>query len=93
MASSGLDALVLLQNERPDLILLDVMMPQLDGPSTLMRLKQTPETANIPVIFMTAKVQRQEIEQYLQMGVCGVISKPFDPIQLPQEIIKIIAKR
>ena len=93
LAASGVEALVVLQTERPDLILLDVMMPALDGPSTLAKLKQLPETANIPVIFMTAKVQRQEIEHYLKLGVCGVISKPFDPIQLPQEILKIIADR
>jgi two-component system, OmpR family, response regulator len=93
MAASGIDALLLLQTEKPDLILLDVMMPILDGPATLAKLKQSPETANIPVIFMTAKVQRQEIEHYLQLGVCGVISKPFDPIQLPQEILTIIANK
>jgi two-component system OmpR family response regulator len=91
MAVSGVDALLLLKTEKPDLILLDVMMPALDGPATLAKLKQNPETADIPVIFMTAKVQRQEIEQYLKLGVCGVISKPFDPLQLPQEILKIIA--
>jgi two-component system, OmpR family, response regulator len=93
MAASGLEALVLLQTQKPDLILLDVMMPGLDGPATLAKLKQSPGTANIPVIFMTAKVQRQEIEHYLKLGVCGVISKPFDPIQLPQEILQIIAER
>ena len=77
----------------PDLILLDVMMPGMDGPSTLAALREHAALAEVPVIFMTAKVQRQEIEHYLKLGVCGVISKPFDPIQLPQEILRIIADK
>jgi CheY-like chemotaxis protein len=92
VASSGVEALELLMKRSFDLILLDVMMPLLDGPATLFQLQSSPNTNKIPVIFMTAKVQHQEIEQYLRMGVCGVISKPFDPMQLPTEIKKIVVK-
>jgi two-component system, OmpR family, response regulator len=67
----------------PDLILLDVMMPGMDGPSTLRALREVAQTAAIPVIFMTAKVQASEIAQYKEMGALNVISKPFDPMTLP----------
>lgn len=92
LASSGAEALRLAASEQPDLILLDVMMPTTDGPAVLSQLKANAATAQIPVIFMTAKVQRQEVEHYLSMGVCGVISKPFDPMLLPQEILKIVGQ-
>src|SRR5271154_917225 len=62
--SSGAEALIEVSNSPPDLILLDVMMPQMDGPATLKALRQDPATAGIPVIFMTAKVQPSEVEQY-----------------------------
>lgn len=75
----------------PDLILLDVMMPGLDGPSTLRRLRQDPGTAETPVIFMTAKIMPGEVEHYLGLGAVGVIAKPFDPMTLSDEIRKICA--
>jgi two-component system, OmpR family, response regulator len=70
----------------PDLILLDVMMPGMDGPSTLRALREVAQTAAIPVIFMTAKVQASELAQYKEMGALNVISKPFDPMTLPAMI-------
>ncbi len=91
LAASGPEGLELATRERPDLILLDVMMPGLDGPATLAELKKSPETAAIPVIFMTAKVQKQEVERYLAAGAIGVIPKPFDPMSLPGQIREIIA--
>ena len=71
---------------KPDLILLDVMMPNLDGPATLARLRELPELANTPAAFMTAKVQPKEIENFLALGAIGVIPKPFDPMTLADQI-------
>ena len=73
----------------PDLILVDVMMPGLDGPATLELIKKTPELKNTPVIFMTARVQPSEVEEYKNLGAVGVISKPFDPMELPNDILRI----
>jgi len=70
----------------PDLILLDVMMPGMDGPTTLKSLRGHDEFAAIPVLFMTAKVQSDEVEEYLALGAVGVIHKPFDPMALSDEI-------
>ncbi len=91
LASSGDQALDSVARATPDLILLDVMMPGMDGPKTFERLREAPETAGIPVIFMTAKVQKHEVERYMALGAAGVIAKPFDPVTLPEEIRKIIA--
>ncbi|QSA95661.1 response regulator [Methylococcus sp. EFPC2] len=67
---------------RPDLIVLDVMMPGMDGPSTLAELRRLPDLAATPVVFMTAKVQPAEIRHFLSLGVADVIAKPFDPMTL-----------
>ena len=74
---------------RPDLILLDVMMPKMDGITTLKTMKMVPNLANIPVIFFTAKVQKEELAQYLKLGVIETIIKPFDPLTLSDTILKI----
>ena len=76
---------------RPDLILLDVMMPGMDGPATLKALKDVPALKAIPVVFMTARVQEVEVEQYLAMGAAAVIPKPFDPMVLADQIKAIWA--
>lgn len=73
----------------PDLLLLDVMMPDMDGPATLKALKALPELENTPVIFMTAKVQPSEVEEYKTLGALDVISKPFDPMTLAEQIKSI----
>ncbi len=70
----------------PDLILLDVMMPGIDGPGTLKALREIPATARIPVIFMTAKVQANEKAKYEELGALGIVSKPFDPMTLSSTI-------
>lgn len=90
-ADSGKAALALAPVELPDLIMLDVMMPEMDGPTTFMKLQDNAELRSIPVIFMTAKVQTHELESYLNIGAAGVISKPFDPMTLPEEIKKILS--
>ncbi len=91
LAASGQEALDKLAEALPDVILLDVMMPGMDGPQTLTHLRARPEAAHVPVIFVTARVQRQEIELYLALGASGVIAKPFDPMGLPDEVRQIIA--
>jgi two-component system OmpR family response regulator len=91
LAASGPDALAAAERERPDLILLDVMMPGMDGPTTLSALQAHASLADIPVIFMTAKVQEREIARYLGLGAAGVICKPFDPMTLPDQIRRIFA--
>lgn len=73
----------------PDLILLDVMMPEMDGPTTFKHLQSTEATKNIPVIFMTAKAQVHEVETFKEIGALGVITKPFDPMSLCDEIKEI----
>jgi CheY-like chemotaxis protein len=91
MAASGAEALTKGAAEQPDLILLDVMMPELDGPTTFGLLRAQDATAKIPIIFMTAKVQKHEVARYLELGAVGVIHKPFDPMTLPSEIRRLLA--
>jgi CheY-like chemotaxis protein len=80
--ASGAEALDVAATWQPDLILLDVMMPHMDGPTTLSRLHGAPATANIPVVFITARTQAGEVEQFKAMGALGVLAKPFDPMTL-----------
>lgn len=75
----------------PELILLDVMMPEMDGPTTLRALRQIDSMADVPVIFMTAKVMQSEVAEYMEMGALGVIPKPFDPMALADRIKEILA--
>jgi two-component system OmpR family response regulator len=90
-ADCGKKALELMHEQRPDLVLLDVMMPEMDGITMLERIKEC-FPAEMPfVIFMTAKVQQQELEQYKSLGAAGVIMKPFDPMTLPQQIMDILS--
>jgi CheY-like chemotaxis protein len=86
LCGSGLDALDRAVAWQPDLILLDVMMPGMDGPSTLRALQAQPATAAIPVMFMTARVQPSEVAEFLAMGALAVIAKPFDPMTLAHDI-------
>ena len=87
--SSGREALIALSEFIPDLILMDVMMPGMDGPTTFGEVKKIPECSNIPVVFITAKVQTTEIKRYKDLGVLDIIVKPFEPVNLP-EIVKNI---
>jgi CheY-like chemotaxis protein len=89
VCSSGEEALASVTSFAPDLILLDVMMPGMDGPSTLGALRELPAIRATPVIFMTAKVQPAEIAQYRALGALDVIAKPFDPMTLSQSISDI----
>jgi len=84
--TSGQEALDQAEEFQPDLLLLDVMMPGMDGPTTLRKLREKPTLAHTPAIFMTAKIQMKEIAEYKEMGVLQVINKPFDPMLLAQQI-------
>jgi CheY-like chemotaxis protein len=88
-APSGEQALTLARALRPDLVLLDVMMPGLDGPETLRRMRGDPVTAPIPVIFMTAKAMPKEVALLQEMGAAGVIAKPFDPLELGTQVASL----
>ncbi|MDP4547664.1 response regulator [Marinobacter sp. MDS2] len=89
LCSSGAEAIKVAPDFQPDLILLDVMMPEMDGPQTLQELRKIEATQDTPVIFMTARIQRTEIDEYLSLGALGVIPKPFDPMTLADEIRRI----
>ena len=89
VCNSGAEALERAASFQPQLLLLDVMMPGMDGPTTLRRLRELPQTAATPAVFMTAKVQTGEIAQYEELGAVGVIPKPFDPMALAGQVQKI----
>lgn len=77
---------------QPQLALLDVMMPGMDGPTTFKKLRELPQTTTTPVVFMTVKVQRDEVARYKKLGAVDVIAKPFDPMALASQIEKIWAR-
>lgn len=85
-ARSGRDALGVAAAEQPDAILLDVMMPDMDGPTTLQKLQAQETTAHIPVVFLTAKVQPSERARFASLGAAAVLPKPFDPLTLASEL-------
>ena len=84
-SASGRDGIAEATAWRPDLILLDVMMPEMDGPTVLRHLKERPETASIPVVFITARTQAQEVAALQALGARGVLAKPFDPMALADQ--------
>ena len=92
-ATSGPEALDGVRVQAPDLILLDLMMPGMDGLEVCRRLKADPLTEQIPVIFLTAKVQGPDRRKFLELGVQGVIAKPFDPLTLGKQIIETLSWR
>lgn len=89
-AGSGAQGIQTAQAETPDVILLDVLMPEMNGIATLMALQSHVETEQIPVIFLTAKVQMVEKRQFSDLGVSGVITKPFNSLNLPKQIAQIL---
>jgi len=86
ICGSGAEALRRAPVYLPDLILLDVMLPGMDGPAILERLRQNPQIRALPVIFLTGKAQPREIAHFLELGAIGVITKPFDAMTLPREV-------
>src|SRR4029079_4912560 len=89
-AAGGAECLKVAQETRPDAILLDVMMPFMDGPTTLAARRATPVTAPIPVIFLTASVMPTEVERLKKMGARAVVAKPFDPFSLPAAVRELL---
>lgn len=90
-AHSGRMALDLLRQARPDVVLLDVMMPEMDGPALVRELRRDPGTAEIPVIFLTAKAAGEDLRDLRTLGVAGIITKPFDPATLAAEVRALLA--
>ena len=93
MASSGAQGLARAAEYRPDAILLDVMMPGMDGPSTFRELRKNPATARIPVVLLTAKVQSNDQRRFADLGVEAVLFKPFDPMTLSSQIAGVLGWR
>jgi CheY-like chemotaxis protein len=89
-AASGAEALRVAAAERPDAILLDVMMPGMDGPDTARALRASDETGTIPIILLTAKVQAADRKRFDDLGVAGVLSKPFDPMELAAQVSGVL---
>ncbi len=89
-ANSGNAGLAMAQDVMPDAVLLDVMMPGLDGPGTLTALRANPATSHIPVIFLTAKVHSSERARFMDLGASGVLAKPFDPMTLGDDVARLL---
>lgn len=90
---NGEECLAVAGQVMPDVILLDVMMPLLDGYETCRRLKADPATQGIPVIFLTAKAQHFEVRQGLETGAIGYLTKPFDPMTLHEQILSLLCRQ
>ena len=90
-AGGGREAVAKALADQPDAILLDVMMPDLDGPATFKLLQEDDRTRDIPVILLTAKAQAADRRSFDDLGVAGVLSKPFDPMSLPDQVAALLA--
>ncbi|HEV2214927.1 MAG TPA: response regulator [Terracidiphilus sp.] len=90
VANSGAQGLTRASTYKPDAILLDVMMPGMDGPTTFRELRKNPATEKIPVLLLTAKVQASDQRRFADLDVAAVLVKPFDPLTLSQQIAEIL---
>jgi CheY-like chemotaxis protein len=90
VANSGKEGLKIVEAVKPDAILLDVMMPEMDGITVFSHLQQNPNTQNIPVILLTAKVQTSDRARFAQLGVAGIIAKPFEPLKIADQIAELL---
>ena len=90
LAASGHECIEVAKEQQPDAIILDVMMPGMDGVATLEALRREPTTAHIPVLFLTAKVQAADQERFLKLGVAGILSKPFRPRNFAGDIQRLL---
>ncbi|MEH1867998.1 MAG: response regulator [Nostoc sp.] len=89
-ASSGQEALKVAATHKPDVILLDMMMPDMDGRATLQQLKANPATKKIPVILLTAKLQQSDRESFADLDVAAIFAKPFRPLKLAEQISEVL---
>ena len=85
-------AIGVMREFKPDLVMLDWMMPGMDGPTLFSKMKQLPEVASLPVVFLTAKATQRDMEELIALGAAGTISKPFSPKELPEQLRAIWAK-
>jgi CheY-like chemotaxis protein len=92
VASSGYEGLLKAAAEKPDAILLDVMMPGMDGLTTMKKLRENAATAKIPIILFTAKAQSVEQRQFSQLDIAALITKPYDPYSLSDQIVQALAR-
>lgn len=92
-ALSGMKGYMMIRNEKPDAVLLDIMMPDIDGYEILRKIKLDPETSDIPVIFVSAKTGQEHVEMGLSLGAQGYVTKPFRPEDLVEAIEKAVAER
>jgi len=92
VVDSGTECLERLSSFTPDVILLDVMMPHVDGYETCRRLKENPATRAIPVVFLTARAQKADRERGMKLGAAGYVTKPFDPMTLHDQIVALLAE-
>jgi CheY-like chemotaxis protein len=89
-ASSGAEGIRAAMNSKPDAILMDVMMPAMDGPTTFREMQKTPSIAHIPVVLLTAKVQGADQRRFAGLGVAAVLFKPFDPLTLADQLAQAL---
>ncbi len=89
-AGGGSEGIRMAHEDRPDVILLDMMMPGMDGPATFQALRSDPETSAIPVVFLTAKAMSAEVDHLRALGASGVLIKPFDPMALPRLLRELL---
>lgn len=92
LVARGKDALEIVARVQPDAVLLDVMMPEQDGPATLAQLRRDERTARVPIVFLTAKTQAREREELLAMGAVDVLVKPFDPMRLGDDLAVVLGR-
>lgn len=90
LANSGNQGIERASSEQPDAILLDVMMPEMDGPTTFLKLKANRQTSHIPVLLLTAKVQGPDQRRFAGLGVSAILFKPFDPLTLAEQISTVL---
>ncbi len=92
VASSGYEGISKAATEKPDIILLDIMMPGMDGLTTFKLLRENASTAQIPIIFLTAKAQSNEQREFKQLDIAAVITKPYDPYSLSDQIVDVLSQ-
>ena len=89
ICASGAEALEQAPGFAPQMILLDVMMPGMDGPTTFLKLRELPEIAEVPIVFITANAEEHEVSRYMELGALAVILKPFDALTLPKRLSEL----
>jgi len=92
IVTDPLQAIGVINAFKPDLVMLDWMMPGMDGPTLFKKMKEDPQTASLPVVFITAKAQSRDMAELMALGAAGTISKPFSPKDLPEQLRQIWAK-